>query len=87
MDKAALEQLTAQLKEQQAAAAEAVALLRGRLTPGAVAEAARTKLAEAAKAATVRPDGRPKQWVLAAVSTLLVLVVTGVAVRLARRAK
>ncbi|MDR2379703.1 MAG: hypothetical protein LBE08_00755 [Bifidobacteriaceae bacterium] len=87
MDKASLESLTAQLKEQQAAVTYTVDQLKEQLAPAALAEATKDKLTRATKAAWAEPSGRPKRWVLVAGAVVFALVVTGIVVRLAGRSK
>ncbi|MDR2378886.1 MAG: hypothetical protein LBD70_05635 [Bifidobacteriaceae bacterium] len=87
MNKSSLDSLAAALADQQAATAKAVARLRAELSPESLAALAKSKAADAAKAAALEPSGRPKTWVFVVVAAVVGLTAVAVAVRVARRGR
>ncbi|MDR2372675.1 MAG: hypothetical protein LBD77_00945 [Bifidobacteriaceae bacterium] len=87
MNKSSLDSLAAALKEQQAATARAVSQLRAELSPEALVALGKDKAADAVKAATLEPSGRPKRWVWIVAAATVALTVTAITLRIVRRSK
>ncbi|MDR2566179.1 MAG: hypothetical protein LBC97_09025 [Bifidobacteriaceae bacterium] len=87
MDKSSLDSLAAGLKDQQAATAKVIAQLKAELSPESLVALGKEKAADAVRAATLEPSGRPKAWVLILVSVVCALTAVGIALRIARRKK
>jgi hypothetical protein len=87
MNKRSLDSLTAELEEQRAAVVQTVDQLRVDLSAEAVGEAVKAKAIQAARSATFDQDGRLRRWVMIATASAVTVVVLGVVLSVARRAK
>jgi hypothetical protein len=84
MDKSSLETLADGLKNQQAATARAVDQLKQELSAANLAALGKEKAADAVRAVTLEPSGRPKPWVMIVASVAFALLVTGITLRVVR---
>jgi hypothetical protein len=87
MEKSQFDSLAASVKDQQLAAAKAITQLKRELSPGNLANLGKDKAADAVKAATLEPTGRPKAWVLIATVVSIGLLGIAILVRLTRNKK